>query len=246
MIPKIIHYCWFGGKDLPESVQKCIDSWKKFAPDYELKLWNESNYDVNQLAYTKEAYEAGKYAFVTDVVRLDVVAQHGGIYLDTDVELIKPMDQLLLNEAGMAFEQKGRVATGLGFGAVKNHPVILENLEAYKDRHFMVNGVMDTTTCVTITMDTLKELVEPIGIPLNDIDKTLMIDELNLTLLATQVMCPYSLETGKLTITPNTISIHHYDATWKPHKDHLLKFKIKARRFIGDKRYEKLKAFLSK
>ncbi|WP_450513918.1 glycosyltransferase family 32 protein, partial [Streptomyces olivaceoviridis] len=90
MIPKVIHYCWFGGQPLPESALKCIESWRRFCPDYEIKQWSEKNYDVNKIQYTKEAYEKKRYAFVTDVARLDIIYSEGGIYLDTDVELIKP------------------------------------------------------------------------------------------------------------------------------------------------------------
>ena len=95
VIPKIIHYCWFGGKPLPEEAKKCIDSWKKYLPDYEIKEWNESNFDINSIAYTAEAYEARKYAFVSDYARYKILYEHGGIYFDTDVEVIAPMDDLL-------------------------------------------------------------------------------------------------------------------------------------------------------
>lgn len=241
MIPKIIHYCWFGGNELPESVKKCIDSWKKFAPDYELKLWNESNYDVNSHPYIKAAYENKKYAFVTDYVRLDVVNTYGGIYLDTDVELIKPINHFLTLGAFMALEQPGRVATGLGFGAKANNPVISANLKAYDNLNFIENGKQNLTTCVTVTMDTLKQLTSNLGINIEKLNSTQFIKDLNLTILSTEVMCPYSLETGKTTITKDTVSIHHYDATWKPHKDHLLRLKVKLRNWIGSDRYERLK-----
>ena len=128
MIPKIIHYCWFGGNELPESVRKCIESWKKYCPDFVIKEWNESNYDVTKLPFMKDAYEAKKYAFVSDYARLDIIYQHGGIYLDTDVELIKPLDDRLLDTTCfMGMETPGTVATGLGFGAIKGHSFIKQN-----------------------------------------------------------------------------------------------------------------------
>lgn len=243
MIPKTIHYCWFGGKDMPENVLKCIASWKKFAPDFELKLWNESNYDLNKYEYVKEAFKAEKWAFVTDVVRLDVVNEFGGIYLDTDVELIKPIDHLLELNGFMAFEQPGRVATGLGFGAVAGHPVIKANLLKYADRHFIVNGKIDLTTCVTTTMTTLNDLTGN-SVTFEGISKTLYLKDYDFTILAQHIMCPYNLETGKTILFDDTISIHHYDATWKSHKDHLLRFKMKLRRLVGSERYDRIKSLI--
>lgn len=117
MIPKIIHYCWFGGGELPQMQKKCIESWKKFCPDYEIKEWNESNYDVHKVPYISEAYDAGKMAFVSDYARLDIIYKHGGIYLDTDVEIIKSLEPLLEHTCFLGAERDGIVATGLGFGA---------------------------------------------------------------------------------------------------------------------------------
>ena len=104
MIPKTIHYCWFGGKDLPEDAQKCIASWRKFLPDYEIKEWNEQNFDVNSIPYTAEAYRAGKYAFVSDYARMLILYQHGGLYFDTDVEVIKPLDDIVTRGPFMGYE----------------------------------------------------------------------------------------------------------------------------------------------
>ena len=103
MIPKIIHYCWFGGAELPEKDRKCIESWKKFCPDYQIIEWNENNYDVTKNTYMYQAYQAKKWGFVPDYARLDIIYQHGGIYLDTDVELVKNLDSLLENDAFMGF-----------------------------------------------------------------------------------------------------------------------------------------------
>ena len=104
MIPKIIHYCWFGGNPLPELAIKCIESWKKYLPDYEIKEWNESNFDINCCAYVREAYEAKKWAFVSDYARFWILYQHGGLYFDTDVELIKSIDDLIVKGAFMGCE----------------------------------------------------------------------------------------------------------------------------------------------
>ncbi|WP_374286005.1 glycosyltransferase family 32 protein [Lactococcus sp.] len=228
MIPKVIHYCWFGGNPLPESAQKCIESWRKFCPDYEIKEWNEENYDVTKIKYVKEAYEQKKYAFVTDVARLDIVYSEGGIYLDTDVEIIKPLDDLLTYEAYMGMETIGRVGTGLGFGAEKHHPQIKANLECYTH-----SGFENLTTCVTYTTNLLVK---------QGLKKSNTIQTINgLVILPTDFLCPLSFETNKLKITENTYSIHHYDMSWKEKKDRLIRLKIKLRRLIGDDFYEKLK-----
>ena len=111
MIPKIIHYCWFGGKPLPELAQKCIASWKKYCPDYEIKEWNESNFNLNSCDYVREAYEAKKWAFITDYVRLYAMVTEGGIYMDTDVEVIKPLDPFLKHKAFSGFEDEVSIPT---------------------------------------------------------------------------------------------------------------------------------------
>lgn len=116
MIPRIIHYCWFGGNKLPELAIKCISSWKIYFPDYEIKEWNETNYDVHKIPYISQAYDAKKYAFVSDYARFDILYQYGGIYFDTDVEVIKPFDQILKSGGFMGLEAKGVVAAGLGIG----------------------------------------------------------------------------------------------------------------------------------
>ena len=132
MIPKIIHYCWFGRNPLPKTAEKCIRSWKKYCPDYEIIRWDESNFDVNCNEYCREMYEQEKWAFLTDYVRLRVVYENGGIYLDTDVEVIKPLDDLLHNSAYMGLETTDKVNTGLGFGAERNHWFIGENMNYYE------------------------------------------------------------------------------------------------------------------
>lgn len=233
-IPKTIHYCWFGGKDLPDSVIKCIDSWKRYCPDYEIKQWDETNFDIHKYDYTEEAYSKGKYAFVSDVARLDIIAREGGIYLDTDVEIIKNIDKLLSYRAFMAMESENRVSTGLGMGACKNHPFIIENLNEYKNRHFLLkNGKIDTTTCVTITSNLINK---EYGRLTNN-----TVNMANLTIFSTEVFNPFDFIKNKLNITDHTLAIHHYDATWKDGKDKFLKMKIKLRKFLGSNLYEKIK-----
>ena len=166
MIPKIIHYCWFGRGEMPESAKKCVDSWHEFMPDYEYKLWNEDNFDVNAVPYTKEAYEAKKYAFVSDYVRLLALNNEGGIYLDTDVEVFKSFDDLLGFDAFAGFEGSKRLPVGTCVMASKaNGHWVKEMLEAYQDRHFIKeDGSFDFTTNVQfITARMCEQGFEPNG-----------------------------------------------------------------------------------
>ena len=158
-IPKVIHYCWFGKGEMPKLAKKCIKSWKKYCPDYEIICWNEENFDLTQNRYMKEAYEAGKWAFVSDVARLIIIYENGGIYLDTDVELIKPIDDLLQSKGFMGFDEKGIVATGLGFGAEKGNEIVGEFLKDYNNIPFVLpDGSFDLTPCPDRNTETLKRL----------------------------------------------------------------------------------------
>lgn len=248
-IPKVIHYCWFGHNPLPESVETCIASWRKLCPDYEIKRWDESNFDVSQHPYTRAAYEAKKYAFVSDVARLQILHDEGGFYLDTDVELLQSLDSLREHSLVLPLETKSTLNTGLGFGAEPNHPFLKFNLLAYKHRSFVKdNGNYDLTSCVTITTDVLKSFPEPWR-KLNQELKThvpgqklTLRDSLfTLTVLPMEFMAPINLETGKMTLTPHTISIHHYDATWQDHKPRFVGLKIKLRRLLGSRLYDAIK-----
>ncbi len=233
MIPKVIHYCWFGGNPLPETAIKCIESWKKFCPDYEIKQWSEENYDINKIQYVKEAYQEKKYAFVTDVARLDIIYHEGGIYLDTDVEIIKSLDQLLDNSLYLGMETTGRVNTGLGFGAEPKHKFVKDNLNLYADIPFVSN-----ITCVTYTTNMLKRYGLRNRNELQQLETILV--------LPTEYLCPLILETNRLKITENTYSIHHYDMSWKDKKDRLIRFKIMLRRWLGDFLYDKMKQLRNK
>ena len=206
-IPKIIHYCWFGRGDLPEDVLKCIESWKKHCPDYELIRWDEDNYDYSKCRYTKEAYEHRKWAFVSDVARLDIVYRFGGIYLDTDVELVKSLDPLLQEPAFMAFEQGRKVATGLGFGGEKGNWLIGKNLEEYLKRPFVQeDGTLDLTPCPIITT----EVFERYGLVREN--KFQRLNEM--TIFPADYFSPMVLSDGSAEITKNTVSIHHAAGTW--------------------------------
>lgn len=156
MIPKIIHYCWFGRNPKPEIIEKCIASWKKYCPDWEIREWNEDNFDVASVTYMKEAYEAKKWAFVSDVARLLIIYQSGGVYLDTDVELLKPIDELIYNEAFFSFETSRNINSGLGFGAIKGHKLIAAMVDYYKNKKFLVNEVPRLDPCPAGNTETLK------------------------------------------------------------------------------------------
>lgn len=130
-IPKVIHYCWFGRGQKSELIQRCIASWRKYCPDWEIIEWNEDNFDVNFCPYAAKAYKEKRYGFLTDAVRLKIIYEHGGIYLDTDAELINYIDDLLDNRAWFAYGTDNEINTGSGFGAEKGHPFILTMLEAY-------------------------------------------------------------------------------------------------------------------
>lgn len=144
MIPKVIHYCWFGHNEKPELVKRCIESWKKYLPDYEIKEWNEEHFDINLCEYVREAYDKGKWAFVSDVARLWIVYNEGGIYLDTDVELHNSLDELLNYSCWFACDDIRFVATGLGFGSECKNFLVKSILEDYYNRNY------DTTTCLNL------------------------------------------------------------------------------------------------
>ena len=206
-IPKMIHYCWFGGNPLPEKALKCIESWKKYCPDYEIKRWDESNFDITYNKYVNEAYKSKMWAFVTDVVRLYVVYTYGGIYLDVDVELLKGLDDLLKYNAFMGFENQKNINTGLGFGALKNNQIIYEILKDYDDISFITeDGNFDLTPCPQRNTVILNKN----GLIQNN---TMQIID-GMIFLPTEYFCPKDYGTGKLEITGNTYSIHHFCASW--------------------------------
>lgn len=208
MIEKKIHYIWFGGKPLPTLALKCIASWKKYCPDYEIIEWNEENFDVNSIEYTKQAYENKKWAFVSDYVRLYVLYNYGGIYMDTDVELLKPIDIFLENKAFSGFESYDRIQTGI-MASVKNEKNISNLLNQYTDRAFLLpdNSLDLTTNVETIT----KYFIEK-GIHLNN---TFQVCN-GFAFYPSDFFCPKDANTKTLQITDNTHAIHHFDGSWIP------------------------------
>lgn len=228
MIPKIIHYCWFGNAKMPSAVKKCIKSWEKYCPDYEIKLWNEENFDLNINRYVKEAYENKKWAFVTDYARLWIVYNYGGIYVDTDVELVKLLDPLLENNAffGIEATDKKCIATGLGFGAEKGSWIVKEIMDQYENIPFKIGeNQYDMMPCT----DRNSLVFEKYGFKYKD--ECMDID--GVKILSSEYMCPKDFRTKKINLTENTISIHHYDSSWQPF---MTKFKSFVARMIGYKK----------
>lgn len=231
MIPKVIHYCWFGGNPLPKSAQKCIASWRKYLPDCEIKEWNESNFDVNIIPYTAEAYKAKKYAFVSDYARFWILYKYGGLYFDTDVEVIKNMDDIITKgpfmgceneaKAGASPEQLGvapglglGVNPGLGLGVNPGLGLYGEILDIYKDKHYIFpDGTYNRETVVTITTD----LFCKYGLKnINDIQEVA-----GVLIYPKEYFCPVSNVSKEVKVTLNSYSIHWYAGTWLPKKQKL-------------------------
>ncbi|MDM8109655.1 glycosyltransferase [Phascolarctobacterium faecium] len=223
MIPKKIHYCWFGGNPLPESAKKYIETWKKYCPDYEIIEWNENNFDVTQNQYCKEAYEAKKWAFVSDYARFWILYKYGGIYFDTDVEVIKPLDNILSKGPFMGCERDGDknkaaaiaaapglglgVNPGLGLGVNPGLGLYKEMLDLYDTLHFKnSDGSLNLKTVVQYTTETLVK---------HGLKNTNQVQKCaGIYIYPREYFCPKNMDTGKLEITKNTYTIHHFDASW--------------------------------
>ena len=250
MIPKIIHYCWFGGNPLPESAIKCIESWKKFFPDYEIKEWNESNFDINAIKYTSEAYKAKKFAFVSDYARFWILYKYGGLYFDTDVEVIKNMDDIIAKgpfmgcEKGASDTSVASVAPGLGLGVNPGLGLgVNPGLGLYKEMldlyatlsFFNNNGSYNQKTIVQYTTEVLcghglkatNDIQQCTGVWIYPVD----------------YFCPLDYATGVLNITDNSRTIHWYSATWISKSQKIYK---RIENVIGEKIAHKLSYFLKK
>lgn len=203
MIPKIIHYCWFGRKEKSVLAQKCIESWRRFCPDYEIIEWNEDNFDVHQNAYTSFLYKNEKYAFLSDYARLLIVYQHGGLYFDVDVEIVRSLDSLIGQEAFFGFELKEYVNTGIGFGAEQRHVVVKKMLEEYDP---FLDGKHGFQTCPRLNTAALLKL----GLVQNGEKQRVA----GATIYPIEVFNPYDDPTGRLRLTEDTYSIHWYAKSW--------------------------------
>ena len=215
MIPKIIHYCWFGHAPLPLSARKCIASWHTYFPDYEIKEWNEENFDIGIIPYVKEAYTAKKYAFVSDFARFWILYRYGGIYFDTDVEVIRSMDDIVSKGPFMGCEQNYmksvfdfRINPGVGMGSIPGMGIYRELLDLYAGLHFVYSStnlkiVVEHTTELFMNHEIKKcgdGILYASGVYIYPAD----------------FFSPKSYVTKKIKITENTRTIHHFAGTWQP------------------------------
>ena len=209
LIPKVIHYCWFGRGKMPELALKCIESWKKYLPEYELRLWNEDTFDVNSVPYVKEAYEARKFAFVTDYVRLWALEREGGVYMDTDVEILRPLDDLMHLPAFTGYEASMANAPVTGLMASAAHGVwVTEQLAYYdNDRHFRLE---DGTLDMTPNTRTIADIMVKSGFI---IDGNYRVYKDDMHVFPVDYFCPLT-STRVLKLTKNTYCIHHFAGSW--------------------------------
>ena len=213
MIPRVIHYCWFGRNSLPESAMKCIDSWRKYFPDYEIKEWNEDNFNVNIIPYTREAYEAKKYAFVSGYARMWILYHYGGLYFDTDVEVIKPVDDIVERGPFMGIEVEARagelplIAPGLGLGVTSGLGLYKDILDYYAPLHFLCED--GSLNQVTVVKHVTNVLVANGLKPTNDLQLVA-----GVWIYPRDYFNPLDDNTGQLVVTDNTRSIHWYTKTW--------------------------------
>ena len=204
MIPKIIHYCWFGNNKLTSQAKKCLKSWKKFCPDYTIIEWNESNFDINCNAYVKKAYEEKKYAFVSDVARLHAITTIGGIYFDTDYELKKPLSSFLDKSAFLGWESKTILGTAI-LACEKGHPFFTKFLSEYDTAIFEKVGNIYLTNTVRLTMFAL-----PLGLKQDNSPQLIS----SVEIFPTEYFYPKDAESGIIKKSPNTYGIHHFSVSY--------------------------------
>lgn len=206
-IPKVINYCWFSGREMPEYLVRCIESWKYFCPDYEIKRWDESNYDVNKNQYMRDAYSEKKWGFVPDYARLDILYNYGGFYLDTDVELLDSLDRFRNQGAFCGVEKWGNVNMGGCSGAVTGHPMIKKMLDYREKISFgLADGSLNLETCGVY--ETVPLISEGMRVD-NSVQR---IGEM--TIFSSDFFHPYDYMSGQTVVTENTVSIHHFNGDW--------------------------------
>lgn len=232
MIPKVIHYCWFGGNPLPADVRGCIKSWEEKCPEYKIIRWDESNFDVNAHPFTKAAYQAKAWAFVSDYARIKIVNENGGFYLDTDVELLKNLDFLCECKCYLGIQQSEHLCnTGLGFGAEKGTDILCKILKKYDDIEFSINNRFNIA-CPYINSSVLYDL----GYCYDPVNPVKIAEVL---VLPPKYLDPIAPGKGMINLKcEETISIHHYSATWMGTGK---KIRRKIIRFIGQENINKIK-----
>ncbi len=202
MIPKKIHYCWFGRGEKPESVVRAIEGWRKVLPGYEVTEWNEDNFNFSEMAYTREAYHSGNYAFVADVCRLKALYEHGGVYLDTDIEVLRPFDDYLHCKSFLGYENQQTAWIGTGvIGAEKECPWIKEFLDFYAHRHF-INAFGHTVRTPNTKLLTLRLMP---GLP----------QEIRPEIFDVDVFCAKDVATREVRVTERTVCVHHFACSWR-------------------------------
>lgn len=235
MIPKVINYCWFGGNPLPREVKKCIETWKHFCPDYKIICWNERNFDVHLNPFVESAYEKGAWAFVSDYARLKIIYDYGGIYLDTDIKLLKNIDFLLSNKMYIGVQQgKKLCTTGLGFGAEAHNPVVKKMLKKY-DNIIYSDKISEEIACPYLNNQVLKEL----GYKYSDNIQNMK----DVTVYPPRYMDPIAQGNSKDLLCNDTFSMSLNLGTWTSKRNQL---KRRIFIFIGLNRIEKIKSFLAK
>lgn len=215
MIPKVIHYCWFGRNPLPDSAKKCIASWRKYFPDYKILEWNEDNFDVNAIPYTREAYDCKKFAFVSDYARYKILYEHGGIYFDTDVEVIKDMTSIIANGPYLGFEidpgkdrEYGAINPGLGMAANAGMKFYENVLKYYASLHFILSDGIYNIEDAVVNITT-RELI---GLGLKPIKGVQVVEDVNI--YPAEYFNPFDDATGRLRRSSLTYAIHWYSKTW--------------------------------
>ena len=234
MIPLKIYYCWFGRGEKPKLAQKCISSWKKYCPDYEIVEWNEDNFDISSHPYAAFCYRQKKWAFLSDYARLVVIEKYGGIYFDTDVELLRNPDFLLKNTAFYGFENHKNIATGLGFGAEAHHATVQAMLEQYHQLRPNSQGEYPVIGCPKLNTQALL----PLGLRLDGQRQTVGGAEI----YPVEYFNPYESSTGRLNKTADTVSVHWYSMSWLS-KSAILRSKVTRpfHRLFGDNCFQFLK-----
>jgi hypothetical protein len=239
-IPRIIHYCWFGGKEKPELVKRCIESWKRNLADYKIVEWNENNFDIKSNSYVQEAYEAGKFAFVSDYVRVYALNFYGGIYLDTDVEVFKPFDDLLHHTSFWGFEQENFIATST-IGAEKGNHLIKIFFDTYSNKKFIkTDGTFNDLTNVAM----ISNLLENLGIKLNG--QYQEIPDIGVFYPQTY-FSPFDYINCRNVFSEKTYTLHHFYKSWLPLRSRVkASLKVVLSKIIGGENIYKIRKLLSK
>ena len=240
MIPHIIHYCWFGYHTKPRLIERCIASWREQLPDWEIREWNESNYDIHKNQYIEEAYQNGKWAFVVDFARFDILNRQGGIFLDTDVELLRPItEEFLEYEAFSGFESDRTVNPGLIYASAAGQPMLQQIMAEYEKRNFgeKIDGRIENI------VDVVTGILERKGLQGNN---TLQVIE-GVAIFPKEYFCCFNHEIQAFEKTADTVSVHHYYASWSPWYRRLYFRSIKvAAAVLGKDRYLRIKRRIKK